>query len=278
MDKRNFDLELIGFHGFYETALGDYIEDSLNYDLENLHDSLSKLRVNEFKCWWTIDNKQFMEDVADVAMANFIKAGNDLLSDVFKLIPTNKHAKVSSPREYNFTTDRIFKQVVVNKEDYDKLVKFLISKKDLVKKVIEFHFTSYDGFTSFHPNTLDHWLNLKWDSLTDLQLSYLYHCALCVRLFESDYYREDSYGNTIGDIIDVYYYFVRELENNTYDDLEMNYNDYVDLGQYQKELRCALDKAGVVVSKQCEDVINDTLWALTSCRINENNELVRRAD
>ena len=272
--ERRFDLELIGFCGFYETALGDYLDDDLNYELEHLYDSLSKLKVNEFNCWYDLDYKQFKKDVADIAMDNFIKVGNEELADVLELVPTGKVAEVNSPREYNFTTDRIFKQVIVKEQEYLKLIGFLLGKKDLVKQVLENHFTSYDGFISFYSPTLEYWLSIPFNSLTDLQFSYLYHCALCVRLYENSNYRHDNNGDEIEDIVNVYQYFVRELENNVYDDLTMCFNDYVNLGQYQRELRQALDKEQVIVSNECIDNINDTLFGLTYCKINDNNELV----
>ena len=32
--QRNFDLELVGFNGFYDTALGDFLDDQVDYALE----------------------------------------------------------------------------------------------------------------------------------------------------------------------------------------------------------------------------------------------------
>ena len=273
MTEKTFDVELVGFCGFYDTALGDYLDNGLNYDLEHLHDSLSKLKVNEFNCWYDLDYKQYMKDVADLAMDRFIELGNENLEDVIALVPTGKVAEVSSPREYNFTTDRIFKQVKITEQDYYKLVGFLSGKKELAKQVFENHFTSYDGFTSFYSNKLDYWLHLDWETLTDLQFSYIYHCALCVRLFENDYYRHDNNGDDMNDIMNVYSYAIRELENNVYDDFDTPYTDYVNWGQYQKELRHALDKENV---EDTDDVANNTLWDLTEYAINSKNQLVKR--
>lgn len=275
MNVRNFNLELVGFCGFYDSIFSDYLDDSLNYDLENLHDSLSKLHINEFRCWYEWNYKQYEKDVAEIAMTQFLLLGNDMLKDLMQLKITGKDVVVASPAFYNFETDRISKQVIVKETDYQRLVGFLIGNKKLVKQVIERHFTSYDGFTSFHPNTLEHWLNLEWNELTDLQFSYLYHCALCVALFECKYYRHDNNGDSIDNINDVYEYAIRELENNVYDDLDMCYTDYVDLWQYHRELNKALDKENVVVSDECADIINGTLWELTQCRITDKNVLIK---
>lgn len=273
MTEKTFDVELVGFCGFYETALGEYLDNGLNYDLEHLHDSLSKLRVNEFNCFYDLDYKRFEKDVADFSMDRFIELGNENLEDIITLVPTGKVADVSSPRAYNFTTDRIFKQVKVTEQDYYKLVGFLLGKQELAKQVVENHFTSYDGFTSFYSNKLDYWLHLDWETLTDLQMSYLYHCALCVRLYENDYYRHDNNGDSINEIMNVYLYAIRELENNVYDDFDTPYTDYVNWGQYQKELRHALDREQV---QDTDDVANHTLWDLTEYAINSKNQLVKR--
>ena len=143
----------------------------------------------------------------------------------------------------------------------------------MAKQVFENHFTSYDGFTSFYSNKLDYWLHLDWDVLTDLQMSYLYHCALCVRLFENDYYRHDNNGEDMNDIMNVYFYAIRELENNVYDDFDTPYTDYVNWCQYQKELRPALDREKV---QDTDDVANHTLWDLVEYAINTSNQLVKR--
>ena len=79
MNIRNFELELVGFCGFYDSIFSDYLDDSLNYDLECLHDSLSKLHINEFNCWYEWNYKQYEKDVAEIAMTQFLLLGNDML-------------------------------------------------------------------------------------------------------------------------------------------------------------------------------------------------------
>lgn len=72
---------------------------------------------------------------------------------------------MQSPREYNFTTDRVFAwaPAPVMEALFEK------SKADEHKqlaKVIEATFTSYDGFSSFYSNDLEAWLEkplAEWD-------------------------------------------------------------------------------------------------------------------
>lgn len=70
---------------------------------------------------------------------------------------------MQSPREYNFSTDRIFCEI--SEKDIKKLWEIVDVQK--LAEVVKNRCTSYDGFCSFYPNTLDkgEWLRplLKWD-------------------------------------------------------------------------------------------------------------------
>jgi hypothetical protein len=75
-----------------------------------------------------------------------------------------KFSAMTSPKYYNFQTDRLF--ATVTKTFVKKL--WRISKADkheTLRAVIADNFTSYDGFSSFYPNTLDDWPAnvLDWD-------------------------------------------------------------------------------------------------------------------
>lgn len=272
LHTRKFDLEMVGFCGFYETLLGDFLDEQLNYDLENLDDSLSKLKINEFNCWQNLDYKQYEIDTADMVMDKFLDFAKEMLCDIIDLKPTGKQATVSSPKFYNFTTDKIFKQVEIKEYEYHKLVGFLLGQEELTKKVLARHFTSYEGFTSFYSNKTDYWLRLNWNELTDLQFSYLVHCALAIRLWLDESWRLDDDGTKLDNINDVYDNFVRTVEKETYYDMPFGYSDYVNWGQYQRELRHALDREMVA---DTDDVCNDVLWVLVdNYTINDKNELV----
>ena len=75
-----------------------------------------------------------------------------------------KFEEMTSPREYNFETDRLFATVP------DAFVRKLwrLSKVDdhaRLQAMIAEHFTSRDGFASFYPNTLAAWPSdpMTWD-------------------------------------------------------------------------------------------------------------------
>lgn len=270
MESRTFDLEVVGFCGFYETLLGEYVNDQINYDLENLDDSLSRLRINEFDCW-NYDNEQYELDVVADIRDRFVQISNELMDDIYAL-PKHTPVSIQRPPFYNFTTDQIYFKVVVSEKDYERLVGFLRGKKNLIKEVIERHFTSRSGFTSYYDNTLDYWLNIPFYELTSLKFSYLYHFGLCVRLFENDNYREHN-GEKVNDINEVYENYMSEIEEDVYNDLDFNYSDYVDWDEYRKELKQAVKKNKTIVT---DDILEGSLYELVDMRyiINEHNELV----
>jgi hypothetical protein len=80
-------------------------------------------------------------------------------------------SELVSPREYNFTTDRIF--VTVSRAAVQEI--FRRVSMQLLNEQIAAKFTSYDGFNSYYPNTLDAWLGgehtganaYKFSGLTD---------------------------------------------------------------------------------------------------------------
>ena len=73
--------------------------------------------------------------------------------------------EMTSPREYNFTTDRVFFKVAVS----TVRALFALSKREgheTLRRCIEERFTSRDGFSSFYSNDLADWLEKpvsEWD-------------------------------------------------------------------------------------------------------------------
>lgn len=275
---QNFDIELVGFSGFYSGLFSDYLTNQLDNDLMNLHDSLSKLKINEFSCWYSMENKKFKTDVAELVMNNFLSTADTLCKDIFELKPTGKKAEVYSPKQHNFVTDRIFKEIEVKESDYNRLVGYLLSlpKKDyaIVQEVIARNFTDYDGFHSYYPNTLDYWLHIKWSDLTDLKLSYLYLCLLCVRLSHSDNWSFNEDGAKLYTAEELYDNFEDKIEMEVFEDNDFYYTEYTNWELYKRELIYALGKNEVKVDLD-SDVVDCCLWQLVDdWKINENNELV----
>lgn len=57
-----------------------------------------------------------------------------------------------SPREYNFRTDELDFTLEINKNMFDKVLREL-KGNEAFEKFLNDHYTSYDGFMSFTPNT-----------------------------------------------------------------------------------------------------------------------------
>ena len=119
------------FQGFYESGL--YNSDTL-YNLQDEDIAYDFIEGGY---------DQFTEKVASKC--------TDLLNDYMRggLIKNIKFIRLSSPRFYNFSTDKLVLEVEC---EWDKLLKYCEETKDDFNQYLQDNFTSYDGFTSFVPN------------------------------------------------------------------------------------------------------------------------------
>jgi hypothetical protein len=91
-------------------------------------------------------------------------------------LPSLQFESLQSPREYNFSTDRIFCEI--SADDVDKMLDTVLLV-DLVAMVREL-FTSRDGFISFYSPDLKEWgLSSTWDhnQVGALLLVYVEHIS-----------------------------------------------------------------------------------------------------
>jgi hypothetical protein len=127
----------IPFSGFYETIHHDRIE--MNHE-----DERGNVSEEEYaKINWREEEKEYAQAYA--------KEFSKLIG-----IPL-EFEEMTSPREYNFMTDRIFCKIL--EEDVEKLKREVghIALRELVRK----RFTSHDGFMSFYSNDYEDWLKQK---------------------------------------------------------------------------------------------------------------------
>lgn len=71
--------------------------------------------------------------------------------------------EMTSPREYNFTTDKIYVSMKV--KDIKEIAKVALDSEEM-KKLVKARFTSRDGFASFYSNDIKEWKEKKvedWD-------------------------------------------------------------------------------------------------------------------
>lgn len=105
---------------------------------------------------------------------------------------------MTSPREYNFQTDRIFAFMPL--ASVEKL--FALSAKDKHKAfaaAIKARFTSYDGFLSGYDNRLESWLEKPLDEWDHNEVSTLLIAAMELNGADSDELDSELYAATLGD-------------------------------------------------------------------------------
>ncbi len=149
------------FSGFYESYLSNMIECAEEYALENMKEDLYEegIKVNNVWDLWdylNVDYAGAREYLSKSYIDCFIESVNDILDQSIVDISSMKFDHLWSPREYNFTTDKLYVTANVDEcELLDYASNNLVSFIEYCKN----NFTSCDGFTSFYSNDSRDWLN-----------------------------------------------------------------------------------------------------------------------
>ena len=154
----------IPFDGFYESFISDDIDHQIGQQIEWDTD-INDLNEDEQQILWDnyldINRSYFYNQIAEDYTNFYIDALNERLKG-FTLKATYKC--FTSPREYNFSTDRIF--IEIEENHAIDFIKYIIKnyKKELEEKIKQ-RFTSRDGFISYYKNSLDLWIDdySEWD-------------------------------------------------------------------------------------------------------------------
>lgn len=141
----------IPFQGFYQSYYNDAIDSYEGYEAENFNEDDPRLPTDEYASilWRCADYSTMFRKIAKrytECFSQFIKeeTGVDLAL---------QFSEMTSPREYNFTTDRIFAKIPL--EAMYKVAD-AVTKEYLVTSIKERH-SSRSGFISFYPNRLEDW-------------------------------------------------------------------------------------------------------------------------
>ena len=193
----------IPFCGFYESFISDDIDYQIGQQIEWDSD-IYDLNEDEQQILWdsylSVNRKYFYNQIAQDYTNFYIEILNRRLKG-FEL--KAKFNLFTSPREYNFKTDRIF--INIEKNHAIDFIKYIIKnyKKELEKKIKD-RFTSRDGFISFYKNSLDLWI----DDYSEWDCNMIGTCFELFDLEEEDinyslreYLSEtimDNLGNTLG--------------------------------------------------------------------------------
>ena len=189
-------LELnIPFSGFYQSYHDEECEHHLQsmFDIEGCGDVNQELLDKARDVIdWTYVYDEYAKAFAEIFMT----------SCGFKSFQYND---MVSPREYNFTTDRLFGSLYLS--EIDKM--FQETDKDVLRQVILDRHSSYSGFISFYSNDLNEW-KVKdvsdWDhnELGTLLIAWIMSGK--AKHIEADYFEEPINE----------YYLVEDLSGNGY--------------------------------------------------------------
>ena len=142
-------LTTIPFSGFYESLHNSVIDDAIK---DNFRDDYGIINENlAYRAW---DNADFF-----AIRKEYAKEYAEQFAHEFK-IKSLCFESLSSPREYNFSTDRIFCEI-----DYAELCG-IIKSFDLkaFAAFVRERFTSRDGFISYYSADLSEWGKIEtWD-------------------------------------------------------------------------------------------------------------------
>jgi len=140
----------IPFAGFYNSWHDRELTDTLKQTFSDSQDEpYSKELLERAYCKmnWSDAYNQYAKEFAEEFSRRF----------GIKL----KYKLLQSPREYNFTTDRIFCEITIT--EVRRIFKAV--DKDALNREIKAKFTSRDGFISFYSNSLKAWPKdlREWD-------------------------------------------------------------------------------------------------------------------
>jgi len=160
----------IPFCGFYNSFISADIEHQIGQqiewdcDLYDLNESEEEILYNNYL---TVNTSYFYNQIAEDYTNFYIDNLNARLNYAYPDHGFTLNAKFSlltSPREYNFETDRIL--IEIEENHAVDFIKYIVTnyKKELENK-IEDRFRSRSGFISFYKNSIDLWTKdfKEWD-------------------------------------------------------------------------------------------------------------------
>ena len=154
----------IPFCGFYESFISDDIDYQIGQQIEwdtDIYDLNEDEQQVLEDSYLSVNRVSFYNEIAEHYTDLYINALNERLKG-FTL--NAKFNLLTSPREYNFETDRIF--IDIERDHAIDFIKYTIKnyKKELENKIKE-RFTSRSGFWSHYKNELDLWTQdySEWD-------------------------------------------------------------------------------------------------------------------
>lgn len=165
------------FEGFYYSIWSNMIEDEERSQKEWIADQYD-IDMDE------MEDFGGTQDWNDKAQQAIIEAYADIYIDqIRQYLDLDFHiegkVEMSSPRYYNYTTDKIYVTVSYDGREcelYNKIIALMDKHRDELQELVRHYHTSYDGFWSFMSNDASEWkkrLGLKDEMYLDYVLLYL---------------------------------------------------------------------------------------------------------
>jgi len=221
----------IPFDGFYESVISADIDHAIELDTEyyselyDLNKSEEELLSNSFL---SVNRSYFYNQIAKDYTIFYIDDLNAKLNYAYPDHGFTLNAKFSlltSPREHNFETDRIF--IDIERDHAIDFIKYIIKnyKKELEEKIKQ-RFTSRSGFNSFYKNSLDLWPKnySEWDHN---------QIGTCFELFNLE--EEDIYFS-------LREYLTETISENLYNTLDKEGKGLLDRKQKEKDKKELMNK------------------------------------
>lgn len=169
---------LIPFSGFYDSHHDERIDHA---EIQLFSDDSGEI-ANE-----TLYNMFYMNFDYGSLHEKYAQTYVEALSQELNMILIFE--ELSSPKEYNFTTDRIFAKI--SRVDLARML-WKVRGKRLNEKISEW-FTNHSGFHSFCPNNIKNWSRIsEWD----------HNQIGCVLACYLDYMRENNELKEEDDMVD----------------------------------------------------------------------------
>ena len=151
------NIELPFFPGFYESDLEtsdtsywaikeelEYYQREYAYDNPDEQAIYAQLTEDDID----FDDDRYEEDVRNA----WVEAFRDRLPE---FVLSLENVEMTSPRYYNFETDRLWGDVELRDDWMDVVREFMVENADWLRDRIKDEWTSYDGFMSFMSNNFD---------------------------------------------------------------------------------------------------------------------------
>lgn len=173
---------VLSFPGFYNSMLSQGLDNAEEQAGESIAENhgLDTGKVAEA----FYDNSDYQAGFLYIAECCVTFLNDKVLADTGIVLTFES---MDSPREYNFTTDRLFVKV----NDPARLL--LLTEHDRFAATIRDHFTSYDGFISSYSNDITRWLTKPLDQWDHNELGTLLQSYIDQRTEELDLDSDDLY-------------------------------------------------------------------------------------